>query len=261
MNKLWAGLVGFGVVLGAGGLYLQHESIEELRGEVTMLRADVQQVAAQRETARTEKEKAVAVATLTPENSRTEEDRADLARLRDEMKALRASTQEVARQAQAAAQAARGESPVPVKLTPVNELKNAGRATVSAAVETVLWAAAGGDVETLANSIQLDPPAQLKAQELFGQLPEASRAQYGSPEKLVALFLAKDAAAIAGMQILGQRDVSPDVVGVRVRVSNDEGKTKEQSFGFQKTPDGLRLKVPEEFVNKYAQQLSGGAAK
>lgn len=261
MNKFWAGLIGFGVVLGVGVMFFEHQATEELRGEVAMLRADIQRSATQRDAARREETKTVAVATVAPENSRADEDRAELARLRDEVSALKASTQEAARQAQAAAQAARGESPIPVKLIPVSELKNAGRATVPAAVETVLWAAAGGDVETLANSIQLDPSAQVKAQELFARLSEASRAQYGSPEKLVALFLAKDAAAVAGMQILGQRDVTPDVIGVRVRVSNDEGKTKEQSFGFQKTPDGLRLKVPDEFVNKYAQQLTGGAGK
>jgi len=55
------------------------------------------------------------------------------------------------------------------------------------------------------------------AQELFARLPAATQAQYGSPEKLIALMLAKDASSLTGMQILGQRDVSPDVVGVRVR--------------------------------------------
>jgi len=43
-------------------------------------------------------------------------------------------------------------------------------------------------------------------------------------------MLAKDASSLTGMQILGQRDVSPDVVGVRVRVANDEGKDQGNQF-------------------------------
>ena len=262
MNKFLVGLMGFGVVLAAGAMFLQHQAMVELREEIAALRSDVQQVAKQREATRREAAKAeasgAAVAVITPESGAVDEQRAELAKLRNEIKALTASTQEVARQAQSAVQAARGESPIPVKLIPASDWKNAGRATVPAAVETLLWAAAGGDVDALAKAIQLEPSAQVKAQELFARLPESTQAQYGSPDKLVALFMAKDAAAIAGMQILGQRDLSPDVVGVRVRVANDQGQTKEQTFAFQKTSDGLKLKVPDDFVNKSAKQLSGG---
>ena len=109
----------------------------------------------------------------------------------------------------------------------------------------------------MAGMIVLDPSARTKAEALFARLPDATRAEYGSPEKLVSLFLAKDAAAVSGLQILGQRDVTPDVVGVRVRLANEEGKTKEQNFGFRKSSDGLRLIVPDEVVDKYAQQLGG----
>jgi len=173
------------------------------------------------------------------------------------LNALKKTTQDTARIAQAATQAARGESPIPVKITPIGDLKNVGRATASAAVETLLWAAAGGDVDVVASSIALDPSAQVKAEELFARLSDATRAQYGSPDKLIALMLAKDASAMTGMQILGQRDISADVVGVRVRLANEEGKTKEQGLAFQKTSDGLRLKIPDDVVEKYAKQLGG----
>ena len=266
MNKFLAGFVGFGAVIAAGALYLQHATVAELRDEITALRGDVQQMARQQkdEAGRRHLDALAspgsqsATAVVTSENGAADEQRSELAKLRAEIRALAESTQDVARVAQAAQQAAKGESPIPVKLIPVAQLKNAGKATANAAVETLLWAAAGGDVETVASTIVLDPSAQVKAQELFSRLPEATRAQYGSPEKLVALMLAKDASALTGMQILGQRDVTPDVVGVKVRLANEEGKTKEQGLAFQKTADGLRLKVPDDLVDKYARQLGGG---
>ena len=260
MNKFFVGLVGFGLVLGAGGLFLQHESIAELRGEVAMIRADLAKQQADVARAPHPQEKAAAVAVILPDNSRGDDERAELAKLREDVRALKASTQEVARGAQGADQGG-GQNSLPLKLIPSSEWKNAGRATPSAAVETLLWAAQGGDVDTMTRMIQLDPAARAKGDALFAQLPAATQAEYGSPEKLVALFLAKDAAVVSGMQILGQRDVSADVVGVRVRVANDEGKTKEQSFGFQRGSDGLRLIITDKVVDKYAQQLAGGAGK
>ncbi len=257
VNKLLLGVFGVVAVLETGMIFLQQQNIADLRGEVAGLRTELQQVTkAQADAARASRPQSQTTAAA--DTSAADEQRAELAKLREEMAALKKSTQEVVRVAQAATQAARGESPIPVKLTPASELKNVGRATASAAVETVLAAAVGGDVETLANSILLDQSAEAKADELFARLPDSARAQYGSPDKLIALMLAKDAAALTGMQVLGQRDISPDVVGVRVRLATDEGKTKEQGLGFRKTSDGLRLIITDDVVKKYAGQLSGG---
>lgn len=257
MNKLLLGVAAFAAVLLAGAVLGQRQAIAELRREVAGLRTDLQLLAKAGANAtgasRPQVEQAGAA-----DSGGANESRAEIAKLRAEIKALSTTTQEATRQAQAAAPAARGESPIPVKLIPSSEWKNAGRATAGAAVETVLWAAAGGDVEVLTNSIQLDESARAKAAALLARLPEATRAEYGSPEKLIALFLAKDAASATGVQILGQRDLSTDVVGVRVRVGNDEGKTREQNFGFRRTSDGLRLIINDPVVEKYARQLSGG---
>ena len=42
----------------------------------------------------------------------------------------------------------------------------------------------------------------LAAEALMARLPEGTRADYGSPEKLIALMLAKDAAAVRGDDLL-----------------------------------------------------------
>lgn len=243
-------------VLGAGMIFLQQQNIAELRGEVAALRADLQEIAKQQKSAAASSHSSQPT-NLAAERTALDAQRAELAKLREEMAALKKSAQEATRQVQAATQSSRGESSIPVKLTAAGDLKNVGRATASAAVETILAAAYGGDVETLANSIVLDPSSQAKAEELIARMPEAMRAQYGSADKLVALMLSKDAAALTGMQILGQRDLTPDVVGVRVRMSTDSGKTKEQGLGFRKTSDGLRLIITDDIVNTYAKQLGG----
>ena len=253
MNKVLMSVVGFAAVLGVGG-FLQQQNLADLRDEITVLRMDVQRISRQRDPTRRQEMRVGEVAAVNLENGATDEHQAELMKLRDEVAELKKTIQEASR----FAQAARGESPIPVKLIPAGELKNAGRATVPAAVETFLWAAVGGDVEVVANSILLDPAAQAKAQELFARLPDAMQAQYRSPDNLVALMLAKDAAALSGMQVLGQRDLSADVVGVRVRLANDAGQTKEQGLAFQKTSGGLLLKISVNTVDKFAQQLSGG---
>ena len=257
MNKLLLGIAAFSAVLLAGAILMQRQAIAKLRGEVAGLRTDLRQMAKPRADA-PEASRPQVQSEVATDSGAAAEQRAEIAKLRADIKALTSTTQEAARQAQAATQVARGESPIPVKLIPSSEWKNAGRATVGAAVETVLWAAAGGDVEVLTNSIQLDESARTKAAALVARRPDATRAEYGSPEKLIALFLAKDAASATGVQILGQRDLSADVVGVRVRVGNDEGKTKEQNFGFRRASDGLRLIINDPVVDKYARQLSGG---
>ncbi|HVU24760.1 MAG TPA: hypothetical protein VHE13_11610 [Opitutus sp.] len=64
--------------------------------------------------------------------------------------------------------------------------ENRGRATPRAALETVLWAAAGGDVATLAAALELDDATRAKADELLARLPPDARGDYRTPEALVA---------------------------------------------------------------------------
>ena len=260
MNKLLVGLLGFAAALGAGAFFLQRETNDELRTEIAGLRGDLKQLAKQQsDAAHLLRQGFAGQGAPTATDARmADEQRVELAKLREQVAALTKSTREAAQIAQAAQQAARGESPIPVKLIPANEWKNAGRATPNAAVETLLWAAAGGDVDTLSKAILLDASAQTKAQALFARLPEAAQAQYGSPDNLIALMIAKDGASVTGMQILGQRDLAPDIVGVRVRLGmEDDGKTQEQGFGFKSSATGLQLIVTDKLVDRYAGQLSG----
>src|SRR5438034_11145293 len=117
MNKLLSALVGVALVLGAGALFLQRASNDELRAEVAALRAEVEQVTKAQKDAGTLRAASTGQAgqTAAIDNAAANEQRTELASLREEFTALKKSTAQLAQQAQAAVQAARGESPVPVK--------------------------------------------------------------------------------------------------------------------------------------------------
>lgn len=265
MSKI---VVGTGFVLVAAvaaAFYAQQRANAALRRELAGLREELRlgqaAIAAKATTnaARAADATGAQVRPALASNAGTE----DWGKLRDEMASLRKSVQELTQLAQAAQAAQAGQAlakfsdNVPTNLTPTESLKNAGKLTPEAAAETVLWAAAGGDVDTLANSIVFTPTAREKAEAWFAGLSENTRQQYGSAEKVLALMIAKDAAALTGMQILGQKEVAPDNVGVRVRFASSDGKTKDDNFLMRRSTDGWRLVLPDNAVEKFAKQLSG----
>lgn len=76
--------------------------------------------------------------------------------------------------------------------TPSGEWKNRGQASPRAALETALWAAAGGDVGVVKNLLSLAEPTREKARALLASLPAAARQRYASAEDLIAEFTIKN---------------------------------------------------------------------
>jgi hypothetical protein len=249
-------LVAIGAVV-----FLEHHDSVELRQEIALLRTELQRAAQ------------VAPSSTSAPSSGSPHDRSYLAadtldqselrKLREDIGVLRKNTQELTQFTQAAQAAAAlkslggTETTVPVNLTPAESLKNAGKGTPEAATETLLWAAFGGDVETLSSALVFTPTAREKADAWFAGLPEKMRNQYGSPEKVVALMIAKDAAGLTGMQVLGQKEIAPDNVGVRVRFGSTDGKVKDDNLLMRRVDDGWRMVLPDAAVEKFARQLSG----
>lgn len=262
MSKVVLG-VGMGALIAAGAmLFLQQQDSAELRREMALLRAELK---SDRQNAsppaRAAKADALPVSAGTVATGGF--DQTELKKLREDLTALRKSTQEISQFAQMAQTAAalktlgNSEATIPTKLTPADALKNLGRATPESATQTVLWAAVGGDVETLASAFVFTPTAREKANAWFAGLSENTRQQYGSPEKVIALMIAKDAAGLSGMQVLGQKEIAPDNVGVRVRFGSVDGKTKDDNLVMQRSSDGWRMVLPDNAVEKFARQLSG----
>jgi hypothetical protein len=185
----------------------------------------------------------------------------EVEKLRGEMMELRKSTQDITRLAQltqAAKALEKQADAVPTNLIPAAALKNAGQATPEASTQTALWAAVSGDVDALAGTLMFTASARTKADEWFAGMTAGAREQYGSPEKVIALMIAKDAEALTGMQVLGQKEIGPDNVGVRVRIAGADGKTKDDTLLMHRSADGWKMVLPDATVEKFARQLSRG---
>jgi hypothetical protein len=68
------------------------------------------------------------------------------------------------------------------------EWRNEGQSTARGAVNTLLWAAAGGDLNTMIQLIAFDEAAREKAQAVFNGLPLSARQAFVTPEAMVANF-------------------------------------------------------------------------
>jgi len=145
----------------------------ELRDEVAMLRLEVREFAQRAATSASfPMMESAAVAAHT--GSALSDDNSELARLREEIRGLKNSTQALTQLAQEA-QVRKAEGNLPVTLIPFSAWKNAGKATPAAGVETALWAAVGGEIDTLADSIGFTASARQKADAFYAGLSEATR--------------------------------------------------------------------------------------
>ena len=134
--------------------------------------------------------------------------------------------------------------------------KNAGQATPEATFETALWAGAGGNVESLAGLLSFDADAEVRAEAIFAKLPSPMRQELATPERLIALLVAKDV-PLGGAQILGQiTPVDPTAeIKLRVKLLDAEGKSKETNLSLRSQDGSWRFVVSPQVVEKYATLL------
>ncbi|MEO6003240.1 MAG: hypothetical protein ABIZ04_10215 [Opitutus sp.] len=174
-------------------------------------------------------------------------DRVALERLRGDIDALTNRATESAR-------SAAPKKSAPSAFIPVSAWKNAGRATPAAVLQTVLWAAAGGDLDALTQTLFLDAKVKAQADRIFAGLPDGIRQQYGSAERLIALLTAKDV-PLGAMQPLEEKAFGPNDVAIAVRLQSPEGKTTAVVLTAHRVDDGWRLKVPASALQKYVNAL------
>lgn len=97
------------------------------------------------------------------------------------------------------------------------EWRNEGQSTACGTVATLLWAAAGGDLDAMMRIIVFDEAGRNQAQALFDTVPPAARQAFPTPEALVA-SLAIQAVPDHGVQLswFHQRDADHAKVGLLV---------------------------------------------
>src|SRR3954466_15252737 len=80
-------------------------------------------------------------------------------------------------------------------------MQNLGRAAPTLALQTVFWAQSHGDVPAIMDSMAYDSEAKVKIDTLFAELSVAERSLFGSPERMVAIFIAGTSARGPGVPV------------------------------------------------------------
>ena len=249
----WGVIVGL-VVLGAAVVVGQRRTAVALRAEIAAHQEGVR--AARR--LRSENERLGAVQSHAGPTLAEGED-----------EALRRARVETATLRQCLAQMAAQKAGPPVdRFGPGLELSaadwtNASAATPSAAFETVLWAAAGGDIDVFSNSLLLANPATRRAaQTLFDSLPADARERYRSPERMIAALTIPDvptgSAAVVAWQ--SRESSGGPLQWAYARLLTSEGNQRLAMLCFIQRGVAWKLVVTEEAVAKLAAQLNGPAA-
>lgn len=188
------------------------------------------------------------------ELERLRADRAAIERMKGEVAAVRTSaeTKQRAVAARAAERFAVGQQ------MPAAEWKDAGAASPVAALETVLWAAAGGEVDVFAKRIQFDPAGKKAAQALWEGLSAEARARHASPEHLMAFLSIKDVpTGSAIVESWGKAADRAQVVGIRL--AGGTAKPRSVNLVLVRAGDEWKLHATAAAVAKYATALRGPA--
>lgn len=242
--------VSVGIMLG-----LQQQAAAELRRERAMIQEENSAAAGQRTVAPV---RDAASKDAAAELSALRADRAALARLRTEIEQLKTRFEAI-QPAPATEPTTAGATSYRLELMPASGWKNLGRAAPRAAVETALWAAVGGDIEVLADTITLDAGARAKAEALLAGLPPAAREHYASPEKLVALLTSKDVPVGASMRLVARAGTAVDEAKLTL-VLQGETATRSIELTLRQRDGNWRLVVPEDAIEKYGAMLRGEPA-
>lgn len=247
----WAAVV---LVISAGGfvLWRQHGSRMRLQAElVELARQDSERVRLREQNRR--------LAGIQPTAAELEKLRADhaaLLQLRTEITALRAqekmAKEELAQRAP--------ERFVAGDKVPAGEWADAGAATSRATLETILWAAAGGDVDTFAKCLLLPERTRKLAMQLLESLPATLREQNATPERLIAFLACKDVPLGAAKVVAWDQVKTPtSTEQVRLQLSAPDGTPRDLILRFAEQGDGWKLVVPEVAMAKYFALLKGAS--
>ncbi len=146
------------------------------------------------------------------------------------------------------------------KMVPIDSLGNQGRATPRAAFATQLWAARGGDIPLEAQLILLGPKARTAFDAALPQVPANIRAQYSTPEDLVAFALSGSPRPVSAMEVLGETSLDADDVLLHAAWQHEgSSEVVTSDVRFHHTADGWKLVVPPSLVNRALSYLSNQA--
>ena len=249
--KLGWGMAAGAVLAGTTAVVVQHRAMEALRAEIGRESAEARSL----EKVRVEHERLLAMQPASGEIEQSAADAELLRQVRAEVQSLRQA--ESAAQVDAEKRVAAARFAVGTTVAAA-DWKNVGNATPAAAFETALWAGAGGDVDAFARMLVVfGGPAQRAAQALLDSLPASMRAQYGSPERLLAFLSVRDV-PLGAAQVRESTELKgwpTPAQAMHVLLTAADGKSKDTTLVLMNSGDGWKLIVTDLVVAKYAAML------
>lgn len=242
----WLVLVGLAGAI-AGALALQRQRLQQLHAEVELARSErrgLEQLHAERSR----------LEALQP----CEAERIALQRAADELGAIETKLAQL-REARRAG-AMQEPTAIGSETQSAPDWENVGRVTPEHALETALWAAANGEVDTLAQALLLEPETRAAAEGFLASLPPEARAAHGTPERLVALLTAREV-PLGSMRLIARMDRGENEVLLRVRLEHPDGSAITRSIAARGQPGDWRLIVPANAIPRYRERLNDRSAE
>jgi hypothetical protein len=247
-----------GLLLAGGGFLVARQRIDaaQLQSECELLRGDMRELAR----LRAENQRLTLAAPTADKLAELRAGHAAVAALRAKNNELRAQIDAAERERAEKKSRPPGRFQEGVAM-PAKEWRNAGAGTPEAALETALWAAAGGDVEALARGISLAADARGPAHELLATVPDAMRAQFNTPEQLIAFLTIKDVPT-GEAKVRTWHNANEYARIVEFALTGSDGRGKEVRLIVMRPPGTAdwKLSVQASTVAKLAAALKDPAA-
>lgn len=144
------------------------------------------------------------------------------------------------------------------KPTSPSAFKNVGSETAMAVVETALWAASNGDLESSAGMNWWRGGGLDYAKASFLRLPPTLQQQAGTPDRLMAMELALDVGAATSIQMTLHSVYGPSAENIRVRFTQADGATSEVQFLMCHTESGWKRELSSWDETMAGQKLVRG---
>lgn len=171
---------------------------------------------------------------------------AEVQRLRDEAHTLESRAHDVAAQ-KAATLMARAMNRDPERdFAPLENFQNVGRATPSAAVQTMIWSVLKPDESALLAAISLNDSARAAAQRLLARLPDSEREKYPTPEAIAALAVSTAVMRADAAQIASTTPIDSQHATVLVRLPDSTDTAKVPT---ELGTDGWRIVVEKKWID------------
>ncbi len=133
---------------------------------------------------------------------------------------------------------------------------NKGYGTPYESVETLIFSAANGDLQTMKDSLVFSPESEALAKRLFEKLPASIRQEQGNLETVIAMMTI-DQVPLAHAQITSFKELTDEAREVFMLFSPNLDSPRHVKLDLIQLPDTTwKVLVPPQAITEYSKQLS-----